>query len=61
MSLEMRSRCERCGASLAQDGAAFICSFECTFCGGCAAGMEHVCPNCGGQLVARPGRRSEAQ
>jgi hypothetical protein len=59
VSLEMRSICERCGAALAADGTAFICSYECTFCADCAAGMEHVCPNCGGELVARPRRRPE--
>jgi hypothetical protein len=57
MSLEMRPECERCGGSLAEEGVAFICSYECTFCKGCAAGMDHLCPNCGGELVARPRRR----
>ena len=56
MSLEMRDRCERCGCGLAADGAATICSHECTFCEGCAAEMDRVCPNCGGELVARPRR-----
>jgi uncharacterized protein len=56
MALEMRDRCERCGADLAADGAASICSYECTFCGSCAETMSLVCPNCGGELVARPKR-----
>lgn len=56
MPLEMRSVCERCGAALAADGAAFICSYECTFCPSCSAAMERVCPNCGGELVPRPRR-----
>ena len=56
MSLEMRAGCERCGNALKQDGSAFICSHECTFCEGCAAEMSRVCPNCGGELVARPRR-----
>ena len=56
MALEMRGACERCGAALAADGEAAICSFECTFCVVCAQAMEHVCPNCGGELVARPRR-----
>ncbi|MFP5263558.1 MAG: DUF1272 domain-containing protein [Blastocatellia bacterium] len=60
MALEMRSTCERCGAALAEDGEAFICSYECTFCAGCAGDMKGVCPNCGGGLVARP-RRQKAQ
>ena len=59
MSLEMRGACERCDAALALDGAARICSFECTFCPSCAEAMASVCPNCGGELVARP-RRLEA-
>jgi uncharacterized protein len=59
MSLEMKDRCERCGGGLAADGTAYICSHECTFCGGCAAEMDRVCPNCGGELVVRP-RREEA-
>ena len=56
MALEMRAECERCGKALAPDGAAVICSFECTFCHECADGMGHVCPNCGGELVPRPRR-----
>jgi uncharacterized protein len=59
MALEMRSGCERCGATLAPDGLAAICSYECTFCAECAEAMRHVCPNCGGELVARPRRRAE--
>ena len=58
VSLEMRPACERCDAALAVDGPAFICSFECTFCSACAESMEHVCPNCGGDLVARPRRNT---
>jgi uncharacterized protein len=55
--LEMRDVCERCGGGLPPDAAATICSYECTFCPDCAEAMEHVCPNCGGELVARPRRR----
>ena len=51
VSLEMRPECERCGSALAEEGVAFICSYECTFC---AAEMDHLCPNCGGELVVRP-------
>jgi uncharacterized protein len=54
----MRTKCERCEAPLAPDGAATICSYECTFCDDCATSMSHVCPNCGGELVARPRRVS---
>jgi uncharacterized protein len=56
MALEMRSACERCGAALQPDGDAVICSYECTFCSSCGEAMDHVCPNCGGELVARPKR-----
>jgi uncharacterized protein len=58
MSLEKCTECERCGAALADEGLAFICSYECTFCARCAADMDLVCPNRGGELVAQPKRRS---
>jgi len=57
MPLEMRPSCEKCGADLPAANEARICSFECTFCPDCAAGMDGVCPNCGGELVARPKRK----
>ncbi len=56
MGRELRIVCERCGGALAPDGEARICSYECTFCVACSEAMEHVCPNCGGELVARPKR-----
>jgi hypothetical protein len=58
MALEMRTVCERCDAPLAADGDVRICSFECTFCVACTEAMDGVCPNCGGELVARPRRVS---
>lgn len=60
MTLEMRIECERCSAALRPDGDARICSFECTFCVACADALDGVCPNCGGELVARPRRASAA-
>ena len=60
MDLEMSAQCERCGERLEEIGAAFICSYECTFCEGCAGGMGKVCPNCGGELVRRPRQRLES-
>lgn len=57
MSLEMRTRCERCETALTGAGAAFICSHECTFCARCARALKQTCPNCGGELVARPRRK----
>lgn len=58
MALEMRETCEKCGDALGRDGEAYICSYECTFCAGCAHAMRNVCPNCGGELVARPKRKA---
>ena len=57
MALEMRDHCEKCAAPLAANGAAFICSYECTFCGPCTTAMDEVCPNCGGELLTRPRRK----
>ena len=60
MALEMRDHCERCGGALTHESDAYICSYECTFCGACATGMETTCPNCGGELLRRPRRRSRS-
>lgn len=56
--LQMRPGCECCDLDLPADaGGAWICSFECTFCAGCAQQRFGLrCPNCGGALVARPTR-----
>jgi hypothetical protein len=56
--LELRPNCECCGRDLAPDlEQARICSFECTFCVACAENaLRGRCPNCGGELVARPRR-----
>ena len=56
--LELRPGCECCNKDLPPDSAdALICSFECTFCVDCVANVLHgKCPNCGGELVARPRR-----
>ena len=58
--LEMKSKCERCNSTLPMDSPdAMICSFECTFCASCAKGiLKGICPNCAGELVLRPTRRS---
>jgi hypothetical protein len=58
MALEMKPRCEKCQAEPPPAGEAFICSYECTFCPACTRAMAFVCPNCGGELVRRPGRAS---
>ncbi|HJR25861.1 MAG TPA: DUF1272 domain-containing protein [Acidimicrobiales bacterium] len=54
--LEMREACERCDAALPPGSGAVICSYECTFCPSCGDAMSGTCPNCGGELVARPRR-----
>jgi hypothetical protein len=58
VALELRAECERCGAALPPEGEAMICSYECTFCPACAGALGDVCPNCDGELVARPRRRT---
>lgn len=59
--LQLRPSCECCNQALPPDSnAARICSFECTFCAACAEGaLAGVCPNCGGELVARPRRPAD--
>ena len=54
--LELRPNCECCDKDLPPDSAkARICTFECTFCAECATDtLKGICPNCGGNLVARP-------
>jgi hypothetical protein len=57
--LELRPNCECCDRDLPPDAAAMICTFECTFCPDCARDpLKGACPNCGGNLVARPVRPS---
>lgn len=52
--LELRPSCERCDVDLAVDSPdARICTYECTFCATCAEALG-ACPNCTGNLVARP-------
>lgn len=59
MALEMREICERCeNTPLPADGPARICTYECTFCVACSDAMDDICPNCGGELVARPRRKA---
>jgi uncharacterized protein len=56
--LQLRPSCECCDKPLAPDSSeARICSFECTFCASCSdKALNGLCPNCGGELVARPRR-----
>jgi hypothetical protein len=59
--LELRPNCECCDRDLPPDSReAMICSFECTFCLACAdTVLKRRCPNCGGELVARPIRPAD--
>lgn len=59
--LQLRPCCECCNRDLPPDSTeAFICSFECTFCRSCRDRvLGGKCPNCGGELVARPRRPAD--
>lgn len=59
--LQLRPNCECCDCDLPPDTTkARICSFECTFCADCTdQKLDGLCPNCGGELVARPRRPKE--
>ena len=54
--LLLKPNCECCDTDLPADAPnARMCTFECTFCADCAEQrFGNVCPNCGGNLVARP-------
>ena len=56
--LELRPSCECCDCDLPPESSqARICSFECTFCATCVEQkLGGLCPNCGGELLARPRR-----
>ena len=57
MGLAMKHECERCAQALPPESPdARICSYECTFCAACATALDARCPNCAGELVARPRR-----
>ena len=59
--LQLRPNCEGCNKDLPPEAIdARICSFECTFCASCAdTTLRGYCPNCGGELVARPRRPAD--
>ena len=59
--LELRPNCECCDRDLPPDSPdAVICTYECTWCRDCAETvLRGVCPNCGGNLSARPIRPAE--
>lgn len=54
--LKMKQQCEKCLGHVDENGIAFICSYECTFCQTCTDEMQAICPNCSGELVKRPTR-----
>ena len=59
--LQLRPNCECCNKDLPPETVdARICSFECTFCVSCSeTTLRGRCPNCGGELVARPRRPAD--
>jgi uncharacterized protein len=59
--LSLRPNCECCNKDLPPEAPdALICSFECTFCSDCAKNaLNNTCPNCGGELQARPIRSAD--
>ena len=63
LMLELRPNCELCDRDLPADSsAAYICSYECTFCADCVEKvLRNVCPNCGGGFVSRPIRPKTAR
>lgn len=58
MALELRPNCECCDRNLPPDSQeAYICTFECTYCLGCASNrLAFICANCDGELARRPVR-----
>ena len=58
--LEMKGACEMCAAALGWQDRCYICSYECTWCPECAEAMDHVCPNCRGELGPRPRRAAKS-
>jgi hypothetical protein len=56
--LQLRPNCECCDRDLPPDSPdAWICTYECTFCGDCVENaLKGVCPNCGGEFARRPRR-----
>ena len=59
--LELRPTCEHCNRDLPPASAeAWICSYECTFCGDCVERvLKNVCPSCGGGFMPRPVRPAQ--
>ncbi len=58
--LEMKPACQKCETALGWPDDCYICSYECTWCPGCAEAMDQTCPNCGGELRPRPKRQANS-
>ncbi len=57
MALKMTAACDECHTKLAPTSSkASICSYEMTYCEECTEAHGGRCPNCDGELVARPRR-----
>jgi len=56
--MEFRRECGRCDRPLTDDGPAYVCAYECTFCPTCYRQLRYCCPDCSGELVRRPRRRT---
>ena len=52
--MELKHACERCHAALSDDGPAYLCAQETTFCPTCYRRLAFNCPRCSGELVRRP-------
>jgi len=54
--LILKPNCECCDKDLPPSATdARMCTYECTFCADCARDhFKDICPNCSGNLVARP-------
>ena len=59
MPLDMRGARGKCQTALPWAAEARVRSCECTFCGTCSRGMNHLRPNRGGELASRPRRRPQ--
>ncbi|MBX7494296.1 DUF1272 domain-containing protein [Qipengyuania sp. 6B39] len=56
--LSLKPDCQVCQTPLPPESkAAWICSYECTFCVQCARELDGTCPNCRGELQVRPSRK----
>ena len=55
--LEMKTECLECKSELEFLSDAMICSFECTYCVGCAEQINRICKNCDDELVSRSKRK----